>query len=324
MILFYRLIDSIAQIDLPTAGAMTFNFAVSVGIVILNKLIFIDYGFVYGTALTFLHFVVTFLGMSAMGVSGFFEIKKLPITPILYLCVYFCGFVVFNNLSLQYNSVGFYQLMKVATTPVIGGINYFFYKIQIPMDQTICLVVICIGVILASVTDVSINFMGLVYAVCGVLSTSLYQIKVGSLTKQLNASPELMLLYQAPISAVMLIPLVPMFDDMQGLWTYEFNPANLSAVIMSSLLAFGVNLSIFLVITKTSPLSYNVLGHFKLCVILLSGFLLFGENASPQRLLGVFTTLMSVFYYTHLNLQMRKEAQMLAVKKESDKPSHGK
>jgi hypothetical protein len=28
-------------------------------------------------------------------------------------------FVVFNNLSLQYNSVGFYQLMKVLTTPVV-------------------------------------------------------------------------------------------------------------------------------------------------------------------------------------------------------------
>ena len=29
------------------------------------------------------------------------------------------SFVVFNNLSLQYNSVGFYQLMKVLTTPVV-------------------------------------------------------------------------------------------------------------------------------------------------------------------------------------------------------------
>lgn len=30
-----------------------------------------------------------------------------------------CRFVVFNNLSLQYNTVGFYQLMKVLTTPVV-------------------------------------------------------------------------------------------------------------------------------------------------------------------------------------------------------------
>lgn len=26
---------------------------------------------------------------------------------------------MFNNLSLQYNTVGFYQLMKVLTTPVV-------------------------------------------------------------------------------------------------------------------------------------------------------------------------------------------------------------
>lgn len=34
-------------------------------------------------------------------------------------CVDGDSFVVCNNLSLQYNTVGFYQLMKVMTTPVV-------------------------------------------------------------------------------------------------------------------------------------------------------------------------------------------------------------
>jgi len=38
---------------------------------------------------------------------------------VLPITVCFCAFVVFNNLSLQYNSVGFYQLMKVLTTPIV-------------------------------------------------------------------------------------------------------------------------------------------------------------------------------------------------------------
>ena len=39
-------------------------------------------------------------------------------------------------------------------------------------------------------------------------------------------------------------------------------------VFISSILAFLVNLSTFLVIGKTSPVSYQVLGHSKLVVII--------------------------------------------------------
>jgi len=45
--------------------------------------------------------------------------KKLNPMDVLPITVAFCMFVVCNNLSLQYNTVGFYQLMKVLTTPVV-------------------------------------------------------------------------------------------------------------------------------------------------------------------------------------------------------------
>jgi solute carrier family 35 protein E3 len=50
---------------------------------------------------------------------GHYTVKKLRHLDVLPITLSFCAFVVFNNLSLQYNSVGFYQLMKVLTTPVV-------------------------------------------------------------------------------------------------------------------------------------------------------------------------------------------------------------
>ncbi len=38
-----------------------------------------------------------------------FEVKKVALMDVLPLCVSFCGFVVLTNLSLEYNTVGFYQ-----------------------------------------------------------------------------------------------------------------------------------------------------------------------------------------------------------------------
>jgi solute carrier family 35, member E3 len=53
---------------------------------------------------------------------------------------------------------------------------------------------------------------------------------------------------------------------------------------LSSLFAFMVNLSIFLVIGKTSAVSYNVLGHAKLCCILVSGYVVFQEPATAKNI----------------------------------------
>eukprot|EP00658_Telonema_sp_P-2_P001143 TRINITY_DN10439_c0_g1_i3.p1 TRINITY_DN10439_c0_g1~~TRINITY_DN10439_c0_g1_i3.p1 ORF type:complete len:128 (-),score=29.87 TRINITY_DN10439_c0_g1_i3:291-674(-) len=106
--------------------------------------------------------------------------------------------------------------------------------------------------------------------------------------------------WQAPLSAAMLIPVVPIFD--QNIGNLVELPPNhiLIGVLMSSLLAFLVNLSIFLVIGKTSPVTYNVLGHFKLSVIMTLGFVFFGAPLDPKNLFGIFVTLAGVFWYTHI------------------------
>lgn len=42
-----------------------------------------------------------------------FTFKRVRLGDTVGIVLMFIGFVAFNNLSLQYNSVGFYQLMKV-------------------------------------------------------------------------------------------------------------------------------------------------------------------------------------------------------------------
>ena len=41
---------------------------------------------------------------------GLFQPKELRVLDVLPLSLAFCGFVVFTNLSLTYNTVGFYQV----------------------------------------------------------------------------------------------------------------------------------------------------------------------------------------------------------------------
>jgi solute carrier family 35 protein E3 len=47
-----------------------------------------------------------------------FEVKKVALMDVLPLCVSFCGFVVLTNLSLEYNTVGFYQVCSIVLRPI--------------------------------------------------------------------------------------------------------------------------------------------------------------------------------------------------------------
>ena len=102
------------------------NLTSAISIVFLNKLIYIRYGFPSMT-LTLTHFIVTSLGLLLCAKLDLFSPKRLSILKILPLSVSFCGFVVFTNLSLQFNAVGTYQLAKAMTTPVIMAIQAVYY-----------------------------------------------------------------------------------------------------------------------------------------------------------------------------------------------------
>lgn len=82
--------------------------------------------------LTFLHFVVTFIGLRICAALGVFTFKALDPKRVLPLALAFCGFVVFTNLSLTHNTVGFYQMAKTSTTPVIVVLQFLFYQKRFP------------------------------------------------------------------------------------------------------------------------------------------------------------------------------------------------
>ena len=102
------------------------NLLSSICIVFVNKWIYAYYKFPNMT-LTCLHFVITAFGLQVCSYFNIFAPKTLPIRSMIPLSLSFCGFVVLTNLSLQYNTVGTYQLMKAMTTPCIIIIHTLFY-----------------------------------------------------------------------------------------------------------------------------------------------------------------------------------------------------
>lgn len=222
------------------------------------------------------------------------------------------------------------------TTPVVATIQYVLYSVSIPKKLIFSLIPVIIGVIIVTCNEVELRLWGFIYAVCGILSTSFYQVWVKTRQQDLQLSPPQLLYYQAPISACMVLILTPMFDQIFTKTTFptipvrdngeQHNPAigiaspeikiglldyplfengyALLWILFSCLLAFCVNLSIFLTIGRTSPISYNVLGHFKLCVITIGGMFFFSEDMNDRKLVGIVIALVGITLYTYWKLQI--------------------
>ncbi|KAJ8903697.1 hypothetical protein NDN08_004798 [Rhodosorus marinus] len=308
---------NLAAADWKVFSFMMLNFFSSAGIVITNKILMEKFHFNFATTLTFIHFICTFVLLLTVSAFGLYQMKELPLGPTSKLAATSMGFVLLTNLSLQHNSIGFYQIMKVMTTPMIVLIEAVLYKKFLERKLRLALVPVCLGVILTASTDFRLNVPGTIFALSSVVVTSFYQIWSGALQKGLDADALQLQTYNAPLSALFIMPLLPVFDnymvkDPNAIWSYAFNPLNSSLIFLTGFIAFLVNVSIFLVIGKSSALTYNILGHGKTCVIILSDFILFGRPLDVKGISGVLLALGGVFWYTYLKLEkarLEKEAK---------------
>jgi solute carrier family 35, member E3 len=174
------------------------------------------YGFHFATALTCAHLFSTYVLLFVGSQLALFSARSLPRPEAIKLACGSMGFIALTNLSLQYNSVGFYQIMKVMTLPVVAVAERVVYQRPTSKRVVMSLIVVCIGAVTLSLTDFKINILGSVYAVLAILTTAFYQVWGGALQKSLQCNALQLQLSISPWAGLMLTPLVPLFDNVSG------------------------------------------------------------------------------------------------------------
>eukprot|EP00775_Hariotina_reticulata_P004049 gene4049-4296_t len=272
------------------------NLSSVVTIVVANKVVMTNYKFSFPVCLTFLHSIVTALGMMAMASANFFTVKKLPWTKTAPVACAYASFIVFNNLSIKVNTVGFYQISKIMITPVVVVVEYLAYGKTVSRQKLLAIVLLMFGITIATATDsqVSSNLVGIAVACMAVLSSALYQVWAGSKQKELGVNGNQLLHQVAPIAVLVLGCAIPVIEPVG--WTsrtentilgYKYSQAAVLWILFSSILGLVVTLSTYLFIGVTSALTYNVVGHLKTVFVVTSGVLFFGDSINAKKLLGI-------------------------------------
>ncbi|KAK3313832.1 solute carrier family 35 member E3 [Apodospora peruviana] len=302
---------------------MIINTLATVGIVFTNKAIFSDPSLKLAQ-LTFasFHFFVTYLTLFTISLPrfGFFVPRRASIRDILPLSVAMSLNVILPNLSLAFSTVTFYQVARILLTPTVAAMNYVLYQSKLPKNAIIALVPACLGVGMVSYYDSlpaasgsnikTTSSVGVMFAFLGIFASSLYTVWIASYHRKLQMSSMQLLFNQAPVSAFMLLYIIP-FVDTFPVWS-EVPVNRWIMILMSGGFASLINISQFYIIAQTGPVSSTVVGHVKTCTIVALGWITSGRGVGDRSVLGVMVAIGGIIAYSIVMLQEKARA---AIKK---------
>ncbi|XP_077239136.1 UDP-xylose transporter 3 [Tasmannia lanceolata] len=300
------------RFQLGTVGALSLSVVSSVSIVICNKALISSLGFTFATTLTSWHLLVTFCSLHVALWMKLFEHKPFDARAVM-------GFGILNgisigllNLSLGFNSVGFYQMTKLAIIPFTVLLETLFFRKIFSRTIQFSLVILLLGVGIATVTDLQLNVLGSVLSLLAVVTTCIAQIMTNTIQKRFKVSSTQLLYQSCPYQAMTLFITGPFLDGLltnQNVFAFKYTPQVLVFIVLSCLISVSVNFSTFLVIGKTSPVTYQVLGHLKTCLVLAFGYTLLHDPFSWRNIFGILVALVGMILYSYFcNLEGQQKA----------------
>jgi solute carrier family 35 protein E3 len=183
----------------------------------------------------------------------------------------------------MYNSVGTYQLMKFLVIFVTCIMEFGFYRKTYSAKVYGVLAGLVFSVSLATITALNFSTAGSFFGIGGAVSTAYYQILNKFVQTEFAVQPLQLLHYEQPWSAAWCALFAALTEPIGNLLTLTYTTELACYILLSAVFAFGVNVTCYLIIGKTSPITYSVLGHLKTVSIFIVGAMFLGDNVRATQ-----------------------------------------
>lgn len=289
------------------------------------------FGFRFVLLLSGLHFLMGYAFLqfaSSDRFKLFNRAEGVPASTINKLALAGAGSIALLNYSLRLNSVGTYQIMKVAILPAVMALSVA-QRISSPSRREIGAAgLVVAGTLVCTASDVWMTLLGLLVGVAGVLSTAQYQIWQGSVQKENSISstqalhlmslPQAFMCFGASLLAEVdwAVYLAPVTGGLLGsavspagtpggdILTHAYSPLELGLVLLTCVFAAALNYSTIGVIGKTSAVTMQFVAQVKTVLTIGMGAMLFPKPTPPEKTAGMVVGLVlvvsGVMWYTRL------------------------
>lgn len=219
----------------------------------------------------------------------------------------YAGTLWVGNAAYLYLSVSFIQMLKALMPVAVFTVGCIFGTDRFRWPTFLNMILIAIGVAIASYGEINFNIVGVMYQLSGIATESVRLVLVQILLqgRGLRLNPITTLYYVAPCCFVFL--LIPFFALEAGEIALDtslsVSPLHLLA---NATAAFGLNMAVFLLIGKTSALTMNIAGVVKDWMLIGLSVFLFHSLVTSINLVGYLIAFLAVCWYNYSKLQQAK------------------
>jgi len=203
-----------------------------------------------------------------------------------------CMSLVLSNKVYVYLSLGYIQMLK-SIMPVPLLLMYFASgKERLSILQFLIVLTISCGVMMTSIGELHFSFTGFLIQVTAVVSDCFRVFLLDVVLKDLHLDSLSMLYYSAPTLSVLLSVGFFVFEYDTFPFDRVDSASFMFVLFVSGLLAFSLNLSVFILVSNTSSLIMTLAGPIKDFLLIITSVVLFH---SPLSLLQV---ILNLYYFT--------------------------
>jgi len=206
--------------------------------------------------------------------------------------------LICGNLTYLYLSVAFIQMLK-AMTPVAVLICSWALGVSQPNLKVFLNVsVIVVGVILASIGEIKFVLTGVLFQAGGIIFEALRLTMVQRLlsSAEFKMDPLVSVYYFAPICAVMNF-VVALIWEMPKITMAEVYNVGFFTFFLNGMCAFLLNVSVVLLIGKTSVLVLTLCGVLKDILLVAASMLIWGTPVTGLQFFGYGLALCGMIYF---------------------------
>ena len=312
----HPLLNGVVLTALKNLAYASIWIALSASVILFNKYILAFGGFPFPITLTVWHMLFSSSIASVFVWSG-----KVPSTEgmdtkryassVMPIGVLFAGTLWMGNAAYLHLSVSFIQMLKALMPAAVYAVGCLLSAETFAWKYVANMLIITVGVALASAGEVALVPVGVAMQLGSVLmeSTRLALVQILLQKRGLKLNPITTLYYVAPASGFFLmIPWSVLEAEKlwDGLHTGEVSISPL-ILLANAACAFALNLSVFLLIGKTSALTMNVAGVIKDWLLIGMSSFLFHSKVTPLNLQGYGIAFAGVCWYNWTKLKAMNE-----------------